>query len=254
MKKILSTLALSAAITTIVSADLLRIEMGAGAWGQDPSGNITYSDSTGASGEYKSNETSYTGAYAWMLIKHPLPIIPNVRLEYTKVKDEGISTGTFENFTAPIGSPSSLEMSEYDIIPYYNLLDNTFWMTIDLGLDIKVIDSTYTAEGVTINNLGTIGTYTDSSTVAVPMVYGRFRVEIPGTNLGLESDIKYITYDGSTLYDARIKVDYTFDLDVIEPGIEIGYRTQKFDITDDDDNTKMDMDFSGVYAGVMLRF
>jgi len=254
MKKILSTLALSAVVTTLATADLIRLEMGAGAWQQSPSGTITYEDSTGASGKYCSNETDYTGAYVWLLLKHPVPIIPNVRLEYTKVKDKGTATGTFDDFTAPTGSPSSLEMSEYDIIPYYNILDNTFWTTIDLGIDVKVVDSTYSAEGVTIHGIGTVGTYTDSTTFAIPMVYGRARVEIPGTQIGLESDVKYITYDGSTVYDIRAKIDYTFDFNFIQPGIEIGYRTQKFDIKDDDDKTKIEIDFSGVYAGFMLRF
>jgi outer membrane protein len=86
------------------------------------------------------------------------------------------------------------------------------------------------------------------------MVYGRARVEIPATGFGIEADAKYITYDGSTVYDVRAKVDYTFDFDVVQPGIEIGYRAQKFDIKSDDDKTKMNMDFVGVYAGLMLRF
>ena len=53
----------------------------------------------------------------------------------------------------------------------------------------------------------------------------------------------------------RAKVDYTFDfVPVVQPAIEVGYRVQKFDVTSDDDKTKMDMEFSGVYAGLMLRF
>jgi outer membrane protein len=254
MKKILSTLALSAAMSTIASADMVRLEMGVGGWNQEPSGTITYTDHN-AEGRYDTDGVGETEIYAWMLIKHPIPIIPNLRLEYVDVNDNGYVNGTFENFsTNGKYEKASLQLTQYDIIPYYNILDNTFWTTIDLGIDIKVVDSTFKAEGVHINNIGSIGNYTDSSTVAIPMVYGRARVEIPGTDLGLESDVKYITYDGSTVYDVRAKIDYTFDLDVIQPGIEVGYRVQKFDIKDDDDNTKMNMDFSGVYAGLMLRF
>jgi len=254
MKKILSTLVLSAAMSTIVSADMVRLEMGVGAWNPEPSGTITYEDNTGASGIYKTDGIDKTKMYAWLLIKHPIPIIPNLRLEYVDINDNGLVNGKFKDFeTGPFGTTASLELKQYDIIPYYNLLDNTFWMTVDLGLDLKVIDSTYSANNVTIFGKGT-GNYTDSKIIAIPLVYGRARVEIPGTGLGLESDLKYITYDGSTVYDLRAKVDYTFDLDVIKPGIEIGYRTQKFDIKSDDEKTKMDMDFSGIYAGITLRY
>jgi outer membrane protein len=255
MKKILSTLALAATMTTFASADMVRLEMGVGGWDQEPSGTITYTDGPGVSGTYTTDGLGETETYAWLLIKHPILIIPNLRLEYVNINDNGLVNGKFEDFeTGALGTTASLSLKQYDIIPYYNLLDNTFWTTIDLGIDVKVVDSSYSADGVTIYGQGT-GNYTDSKTIAIPMVYGRARVEIPGTGLGLESDVKYITYDGSTVYDVRAKVDYTFDLDIgVDPGIEVGYRTQKFDIKSDDDKTKMNMDFSGFYAGLMLRF
>jgi hypothetical protein len=34
----------------------------------------------------------------------------------------------------------------------------------------------------------------------------------------------------------------------------VGYRVQKFDLSSDDDKTKMNMKFAGFYAGLMLRF
>ena len=236
-------------------ADIVRLEMGAGVWKQSPSGTITYDDGT-VRGTYTSNEENYNGAYAWMLLKHPLPVVPNIRLEYTKIKDNGIVSGVgFKDFTIPGGSTTArLEMDQYDIIPYYNLIDNTFWLTLDVGVDVKVIDATFEADSVNLNSGVLNTTYTDTSTVAVPMLYLRSRVEIPATNIGLEADGKYVSYDGSTVYDIRAKIDYTFDIAGISPGVELGYRAQKFDIFSDEDDTSMKMDFVGFYAGVMLRF
>ena len=259
MKKILTTLAVGAMLATAASADMGRIEMGVGAWQQTPSGVLSYEDS-GVTGSDVSNETEETSAYAWMLIKHPIPILPNIRLEYANVESSGkIKEANFEDFTAPINTPTFLEMTQYDIIPYYNILDNTGWVTLDLGLDIKVIELDYQADGVDIVGGPNDTTYTESETIAIPLVYARVRVEIPGTNIGLETDGKYITYDDSTVYDIRAKVDYTLDfIPVIQPAIEVGYRIQKFDISDDGDTAgstaKFDMEFSGVYAGMMLRF
>jgi len=257
MKKIITGLATLAVLASTASADFARVEMGAGAWGQTPSGTLSYSDN-GATGFYTSNKKEDTNAYFWMLIKHPIPVIPNIRLEYAGMNDSGIVEGAFNGFTAPANTPATLNMTQYDIIPYYNLLDNTFWMTVDLGLDIKIINTDYSASGVTLtgSSLGlNTETYNDSTSLAIPLGYLRARVEIPVTNIGVETDIKYISYGSSTASDFRAKIDYTFDfVPVVQPAIEVGYRMQHFDLESDDKKTKMKMDYSGVYAGLMLRF
>ena len=124
------------------------------------------------------------------------------------------------------------------------------WLTVDLGVDIKIISVDYE-----VSSNGTFTGYEDTDTVAIPLAYLRTRVEIPATNIGLEADGKYITYDGSTVYDFRAKVDYTFDIfPVVQPAIELGYRAQKIKIDDSSVDVKSDVDFKGWYAGLMLRF
>jgi len=251
MKKLLTTVAMAASFATVASADFARVEMGVGAWVQAPSGKITY-DVNGANGSNTSNEKEETTGYAWLLVKHPLPIIPNLRVEYAQIKDTGVATGTFKNFVAS-GGATSLDITQFDIIPYYNILDNTFWMTIDLGLDIKVMNSKFTADGVTISGVPT-ASYEDTTTIALPLLYARGRVEIPFTGIGVEADVKYVSYDSNTVYDARAKVDYTLGfIPVIQPAIEIGYRVQHIE-TNGDTEAAINMDFKGVYAGLMLRF
>jgi outer membrane protein len=259
MKKLLTVLSFAALFATTSSADWGRIEFGGGVWDQTPSGYATYTETAGvpvlaAEGKYLSSGKTTSDTYLWLLIKHPIPIIPNIRLEYVTAYDEGKVTGGFRDFIAPTVAAASIDLTEYDIIPYYNLLDNTFWMTIDLGLDIKLIEINYKAEGVNVGSV-TDTNYDDTETIPLPLVYLRTRVEIPVTNIGVEADIKYITYSGSTVYDARVKLDYTLDfIPVVQPAFEIGYRVQKIDLTSDDDKTKVNLDFTGVYAGFMLRF
>lgn len=245
MKKILSTLVCAACLSITASADLLRVEAGAGAWMQSPSGGLT-ATSNGDTGSDISSENEETQGYAWILVKHFVPIVPNIRLEYVTLKNEGKATGTFADFTAT--GATSLEMTQYDIIPYYNLLDNTFWATLDVGLDIKVVELDYKAEDTTTSG------YSDSTSVPIPMLYLRTRAQLPLTGLAAEADIKYVSYGDTTVYDARIKLDYTIEfIPLIQPAIEVGYRVQKFE-SDDFDDINLDLDFSGVYAGVMLRF
>ena len=251
MSKILSGLLLSGLIGLTAQADVVRVEMGAGMWNQDPDGQIQYKDSP----SFSASDVGYSdekAAYVWLNIKHPVPILPNIRLEYTPMEFSGTSTTGFEydgvNFTS--GAKSTLSMDQYDAILYYNILDNTGWTTIDLGLDVKYVDTSFQAnQGV--NSVG------QSDGIALPMAYGRLRFEVPATGLGFEGDMKYVPYKGSEVYDYRIKADYTFDLTAIDLGIEAGYRSQRIDIHHDDFSsldTSGDIDISGFYAGAMIRF
>jgi len=245
MKKILTTFTFLVSLSSVLNADVLRIEAGAGAWAQTPSGGLV-ANTAGDTGSDVSKENRQSEGYAWVLIKHFVPIVPNVRLEYVTLTNEGTATGTFAKFTAQ--GATKLEMKQYDIVPYYNILDNTFWMTLDLGVDVKIINMSYTADD------GTVSGYHDSANFALPMLYARTRAQLPLSGLGAEADIKYVTYSDTTVYDARVKLDYTFEITpLIQPGIEVGYRVQKFKSNDLDD-VNLDLDFAGFYAGIMLRF
>ena len=252
MKIITKYLLAGALLSTTLMADFTRVEMGAGSWMSSPSGKVSYT-ALGLTANDISTEKETTNPYVWVYIKHPIPVLPNIRLEYTSIQTKGLANGTFEDFSA-INSPTQLDMKQYDIIPYYNLLDNTAWITLDLGLDIKLLDTSYKADGVT----GVVGggsSYSKSEILPLPLIYTRIRVEVPATDLALEADAKFIKYSSSTVYDVRIKLDYTFSfIPVIEPAIEIGYRMQKYDIDEADLDGQVNLEFSGVYVGAMIRF
>jgi len=260
MKKFLTTMACGAMLATAANADFARVEAGAGLWMQTPTGYSSRTDGDGLlnlDGTYISSETDSTETYAWILVKHPLPIIPNLRLEYVTLSDEGDTTGTINGVGIPGGaaSPTTIDMTQFDIIPYYNLLDNTFWITIDVGLDIKVIQSDITFGAVPSSNPLVPGfeAYSSSDTTAIPLLYLRGRVQIPTTNIGFESDVKVISDGTNTMYDVRGKVDYTLDfIPIVQPALEVGYRVQQ--LTVDDGSTQVDLNYAGVYAGLMLRF
>jgi len=144
MKKILTSLVVGAILATVANADLSRIEMGAGSWLNTPSGGgVTSSDSDRLlrlDGEYQSDESASGEFYFWMLIKQPVPVVPNIRLEYTTIEDQGKTTGTHDGDSYD-NEDTDIRIRQYDLVGYYNLLDNTAWTTLDLGLDLKVISS-----------------------------------------------------------------------------------------------------------------
>jgi len=257
MKKWLSIIALSAMVSTAAYADFVRVEMGAGAFMAEPSGDINY-DVNGIVDTVNVKDTlgysSESMPYLWLNIKHPIPVLPNLRLEYVNVNSSG-NSGSFswEGNPVPTGTKSELTLTQYDAVLYYNLLDNTFWTTLDLGLDVKMIQSNYTIAPQI--GFGGYAGYNESKDVVVPMAYLRGRVEIPATNFGFEADVKYIGDGTSEISDIRLKADYTLDfVPVVQPALEVGYRIQKFKLQDNSNDVKTDLNYSGVYVGLMLRF
>jgi outer membrane protein len=253
MKKMFSALFAGAVLSCAVSADIVRVEAGGGAWMQTPSGSVSYTTST-ESGSDTSTEKEKTLGYAWLYVKHPVPVLPNLRLEYSSVQSKGdVEVAITSPALASTTSTSEFDAQAYDAILYYNLLDNTFWTTVDLGLDVKLLDYEYDVAPTT--DLAAYEGYSKSGTLFVPMAYLRARLEVPATGIGFEGIGSYITFNDVTFVDARIKADYTLDfLPVVQPGIEVGYRIQKVKYDQDDSEIAADVDFSGVYVGAMLRF
>lgn len=255
MKKLLTGLAMTAAVTSITQADMLRVEMGGGVWQNEFSGTIISKELT--STPLTTDLLNYgeeSKPYLWVFIKHPVPILPNVRLEYASVDYSGTSTQSFnyKGQTYQANSQTSTVLDQYDIILYYNILDNLAWTTLDLGLDVKVIESSFKgSDSLTSNSVNV------SETLPVPMLYARGRVEVPGTGIGLEGLAKYSGYKSSKVLDYTLKADYTLvDILPVDVGLEVGYRHETLDIDGSDFSidTSADVEIDGIFAGAVIRF
>ena len=261
MSKLLSGFLLAGLLGLSAQADALRVEMGAGVWQQEFSGTITSKDLVGTG--FDTFDTDLLGydkeskGYVWMFIKHPIPILPNLRLEYAAVDFSGTSTTSFvyDGIDYAANAKTQTTLDQFDIIMYYNILDNTAWTTIDLGLDVKVIQSEFSASGIDNTTLLDVSV-NEKETLPVPMAYGRLRFELP-FDLGVEGIAKYSAYKESKVIDYQIKADYTLvDVLPIDVGLEVGYRYQKLDIdgTDFDIDTSADIEVDGLFAGAVIRF
>ena len=259
MKKFIGSLCAAVLLGSAVQADFLRVEMGGGVWEQTPSGYAERHDNDGVlklDGTYTSNEKASSEVYVWALLKHPIPIVPNLRLEYVTLSDKGQTTGSVGGMKIPGTAPTTIDTKQYDVIPYYNLLDNTFWLTLDIGIDAKFVQSDATVGAVSsgIPGVPDFSGYSSTDSTVIPLLYLRTRAQIPATGIGLEADAKAITDGTNTAYDVRAKIDYTLEfVPVIQPGIEVGYRAIKLKV-DDGTKSQVDLDYQGIYAGMMLRF
>jgi len=249
MKKLLLTL--TTLTITSLSADFIRIEGGAGAWVQEPAGSLQEKSATSTSLDLVDtlgyeNNTNY---YAWVYFKHFIPIVPNLRVETAQSEFSGSANADFswDGVDYNAGVSNSLSIKQYDAILYYNILDNLLWTTLDLGLDVKYFETKTAVDGSDIT----------SNNFAIGLLYARGRIQIPATGLAFEVDAKGMSYSSTDIYDVRAKIDYKFDMPVIQPGIEIGYRHESIVVNSDEIislNAKTDITISGVYAGISLTF
>lgn len=160
------------------------------------------------------------GAY----LEHPVPILPNLRLDYT-------SDITFS------GASSEVSLSQMDITPYYEILDNI--VDIDIGITAKVLKGT-----------SKIGTTEESFNAVIPMGYLGAAVMIPGLPISFAANVKHIDYQGDSLTDARIKAVWK-----IAGGVaaQVGYRYESLKLDDRFDITT-DATFKGAFAGLGFTF
>ncbi len=251
-----------------LTAEGWEVDAGAGLWSGSADGSIVHQvssdlfDLTIPDQQLTDNlgrhEDSMAG-YLYIALRHPIPILPNFRFEYVGVNAAGeidyLDDKEFLGGIVDITADTQLFLTQYDSIFFYNLLDKKFWMTFDLGVDLKYVTTQYYVPDLGVD---------ETSGSLVPMLYLLGRVDMPSVPLGFETDIKYITDGESTVYDVSLKVDYTFEMNAaLQPGIELGYRLQKFKV-DGEDSTYLsdifswksdtDVNFAGFYGGITVKF
>lgn len=232
-------------------ADTLGVRAGVNYWDYDISGTARYKTRDAANDIDVNNELGYddgSSFFYYLTLEHPVPLLPNVRLSYTKIDEDAngrlsksviFGDRTFQ-FNEDVSS--QFELKQTDITLYYSVLDNV--VNLDLGLNAKYIDSTASITGAISGSEDT------DVSGWVPLGYAGVGVDLPLTGLGVSADGSYVKYDGSSFYDFSIRATYTTPWRV---GADIGYRKIKLDL-DDFDDSFADVEFDGPYAGAYLHF
>jgi len=244
-KKIALSLIATVAIATSVNADFLGAEVGYAAWSPSLTGDIRKGTGTLDFEKDLGYGSSEANSFMWAYIDHPLPLIPNLKVQKTSYTDSSIKnqTITFLGNTYSAGNvTSSITLDQLDVIPYWRILDN--WVNLDIGFNFKSIDGNIKlSDGVTTD------TNKDFSAV-IPMLYGKARFDMPFTGLSVEADVSYLGLGGNSLSDMKAGIVYetTFGL-----GATAGIRKQNLSI-DDVDGIYSDINIEGIYAGVFFHF
>ena len=238
MRKILSSLLLLASMYAgAASADFLGLYVGGGSWNHDPSGDFssTQTGSTNVDMQGDLGLSDESESYLWVAFDHPIPLLPNIRLERTSLNHNGTaSTQVFNGAT--VSGPSTVNLDSTDAILYYRLLDN--WVNFDLGLNLRKIDGEFK-----------VGDESVSVSETVPMLYAAAQFDLPFTGFSVGADYSLVSYDGSSYDDLRLRALYEMGM----VGFELGLRTTTIEL-DDVDDINADIEFDGIMMGVFLHF
>lgn len=252
MKKTLMWLSLGAAfVTGSAQADtVLGIYVGADGWNSATKGSFA---DTAQLHSFNFEDKTQTSFY--LALEHPIPLIPNVKLQQNKLEAAGTTTldadFSFADtvFNAGTVMQNQVDFSNTDYILYYEILDNDL-VSIDLGVNAKHLDGDVLVAQTTGNGQSA----SQNVSQLIPMVYSSVAVGLPLTGLELYAQGSFVSYDGSRLYDVQGGVAYALlDNLAVDLKLKAGYRAVNLRL-DDIDSLYADIEFSGVYAGVELHF
>jgi len=249
MKKNTLSLGLLALCVSFTSqADtLLGLYAGAQAWNMETSGGFS---NDGSNTEFNFEEQTNTNLY--VAFEHPIPLIPNVKVQRTAMDTQGdvILDTQFtlgdKVFAANGNAFTDVSLTTTDFILYYELFDNDL-VSFDVGLNAKHIDGEFLA---TVDG----ETGREEFSGPVPMVYSRLAVGVPFTGFGAFVEGSFLSIDDHTISDYQAAITYSLMGNLaIDLTLQLGYRAVTLEL-DDLDDIYSDLEFKGIYAGLEVHF
>ena len=225
-------------------ADFLGLYVGAGYWNAGFDGDVVadvdLDDELSLDGD--------AGNSFYVRFEHPTPVLPNIRLARTDIKDSG--TGTLStNFTfigqtfAPSQTVATdLDLTHTDVTLYYELVDIGF--DLDLGVTGRWLDGKVA-----------IGPAEEDVEGLLPMLYAHAKFGLPFTGMYLGAEGNVISYSGNRVLDYALKVGWETENFILpEFGIEAGYRRFGLEGDASDIDVGVDVAVDGVFINLTGHF
>ena len=263
MKKISVILAGLVCGVSFASADFLSLSAGVGAEQQNIDGYIQ----NGNTKNYFGNHTPYggnvgylglddkTNPYVWVKFIYPIPIIPNIKVQYTKYNSTGHSNyisgniKIFDDVNIPLSitnASTQMDINSYDLTLFYEIKPIFADIEAGVGADIwqgntKIYDNTLNKEMVN-----------QDFTVILPYLYGHIET-MHLFGFSAIANVKWAKAGDNHHYDYSGAIKYTIDiLGPVNPFIKVGYRYK--DVYGVDGNNETKLQYKGAFAEVGARF
>ena len=252
--------------TDILKADFLSVSIGGGYERQDISGyvkngnTINYFNNSSAESDGNINSGNLgldnkNNPFIWLKIIHPIPVLPDIKFQYTKYHSTGHSNyvkGNVKIFgdasipAALTNIDTKMDINSYDVTFFYEFNPLVADIEIGAGTDIwdgklKIYDNIAKKEIVNQN-----------FTVILPYLYGHIETNhIFG--FSALATVKWAKAGDNHHYDYLGALKYTFDVSgPIDPFIKVGYRYKEAYGVDGDNTTKLK--YKGYFAEIGAEF
>ena len=236
----------------IARADLTAVEIGIGGWSADPSGDVAFDgDMIDLADDL--NLDRATNAMATLTLDHPVPGLPDVRLNYTTLTLDGRST-----LNRPIEFGDQLfiggeevateaDFDTIDLVVYYGLPVPV--VALDVGVAARWFDG-----AVELRSVDSGISETAELTGVVPLGYARAELPLP-FGFGAEGEVTGLSVGDNKVLDYQLALRYELTAAFIARatlGARLGYRVQDYDL-DDIDDLEAAVEFDGAFAMVYFR-
>ncbi|MCM0611791.1 TIGR04219 family outer membrane beta-barrel protein [Marinobacter sediminum] len=226
----------------LAQADVVGLGASVSYWDSELSGKASDSGDV-VDVENNLNLDSDSNANASLYFEHPVPVLPNVRLNYTLVEQSGRGQLDADFGGIILGSDvqSDLDLEQLDLTLYYEVLDN--WANLDLGLTARDLSGE-----LIVQQVG--GTQVSKTKIdgVLPMGYLAARFDLPLTGVSLGAEGNFISFDGDSIHDFNAYGQY--EIAVLQ--LRAGYRQMSIDY--EDGNERLDVDIDGPFISAGVAF
>ena len=267
MKKISVILAGLVLSSGIASADFLSVSAGVGYEQQKIDGYVKLGNTINYFAPHKVDPLNNVGSfglkdknnpYVWAKFIHPIPFIPNVKLQYTKYDTTGhsnyIAGGNIKIFgdvSIPTGitnASTTQTIDSYDLTFFYEFKPVVVDIEAGFGLDYWKGHTKIYGKA-----LGQTKTWVDNDwSVVLPYLYGHVEtMQLFG--FSALATVKWAKAGDNHHYDYLGALKYTIDVPgPINPFIKAGYRYKEAYGVDGDNETKLQ--YKGVFLEIGAKF
>jgi outer membrane protein len=265
MKKLSLAAILVAGMVSFASADFLSISAGVG-YEQQKVGGYTklgdvknYFNKHSAENDGNSNTGNFGlddkyNPYFWVKFIHPLPVIPNVKFQYTRYDSSGHSNyiagnveifGDFKIPSSLTNATTDMSIDSYDITFFYEFKPVIADIEAGLGLDYWKGHTSITGTSV---DTGVTKKWVDEDwSVVLPYLYAHLE-SMQFFGFSAIGDIKFASLGDNYHHEYMGAVKYTIDIiGPVNPYIKLGYKLKEAYGKDGKNETKID------YRGLFLE-
>ena len=268
MKKISFILASLVCGVSFASADFLSLSAGVGYEQQNIDGYVKLGNTINYFAPHSVDPANNVGTfglkdeanpYVWAKFIHPIPLIPNIKVQYTKYDSTGhsqyVAGNDIEIFgdakikTGVVNASTSQTINSYDFTFFYEF--KPVVADIEVGFGADYWQGNTKIKGLEKDTNTPININSDWS-VLLPYLYGHVET-MHLFGFSALADVKWAKAGDNHHYDYVGALKYTIDIPgPVNPFIKVGYRYKDVYGVDGSDETKLQ--YKGAFAEIGARF